>query len=126
MFGEGSAVGKATGQFLSHTLGRGSLDWKTTAAMGLYRAHGLGSVSVEVEEPRSRFRLKVSDCAECSGARTNRNECSFMRGHLVGLVSTLFGSEFRSEEAKCRLRGDRHCEFFLAETRPGEKAANRR
>lgn len=114
LFGEGSALGESTGQYLNARLGHGSLDWKVKALLGTYRVHGWGSASLKVEKPGTRFRVTVRDGFECAGEVKDRKGCGFMRGHLTGAISTLSGRKFEGEETKCRLRGDPFCEFLLS------------
>ncbi len=124
LFEEGSALGKLTGRFLNEKLGKGKLDMRFMAALGMYRASGWGSLSIEVERPGSKFRVTAADCPECADAGRDRTECGFIRGHLVSLISMLASEEFKSEEPRCRLRGDKTCEFVLA--RQEDKMAGRR
>ena len=114
LFEEGFALGKSTGQYLNTRLGHGHLDWKAKALLAMYRVQGWGSASLKIEKPRARFRVRFRDDYECAGGGKDRKECSFLRGHLTGMVSTLSGSEFKGEETKCRLRGDPLCEFVLS------------
>ena len=114
LFEEGLELGKSTGQYLNERLGHGRLDWRFKALLGIYRTYGWGIASLEVEKPRAGFRVRVSDCFECSGMGKDRKACGFVRGHLTGTVSALSGNEFKGEETKCRLRGDSFCEFLLS------------
>jgi len=113
LFEEGSALGKSSGQYLNKMLGEGSLDWKVKALLGTYSVIGWGSASLEVEKPGAQFRVKIQDCMECAGMGKERRECNLVRGTLTNAVSTLSGSKFKSEETKCRFRGDPFCEFLL-------------
>ncbi len=113
LFEEGSALGQSTGRYLNARLGQRRLDLRVKAALSLYRADGFGSPSLEVEEPGARFRITVHDCPECAETETERKECSFLRGHLVSVISTLSGSEFGAKETSCRLRGNPSCQFLL-------------
>jgi predicted hydrocarbon binding protein len=44
----------------------------------------------------------------------DRKMCNLVRGCLTSAISTLSGTEFKSEENKCRFRGDPFCEFLLS------------
>ncbi len=114
LFEEGSALGKSDGKYLNARFDKGELDWRIKAVLGMYRANGWGSVALEVEKLSTRFRFRIGDCFECNGRVEVRKGCSFLRGHLVGMISTLSDKEFQSEETKCRLRGDPFCEFLLS------------
>ncbi len=112
LFEEGSILGQSTGRLMNSKISRGRLDTRLAAALSLYRASGWGAMSLKVEDTQAQFRVRAHECLECSGT-TGEGECSFLRGVLVGLVSTLSASEFKGEESKCRLRGDFYCEFLL-------------
>jgi predicted hydrocarbon binding protein len=114
LFEEGSALGKSSGQYLNTMLGHGRLDWKVKALLGTYSIIGWGSASLEVEKSGARYRVRIRDCMECFGVGKNRQECNLVRGCLTSAVSTLSGSEFKSEETKCRFRGHPFCEFLLS------------
>ncbi|MGD0478170.1 MAG: V4R domain-containing protein [Nitrososphaerales archaeon] len=111
---EGSALGKSSGQYLNTMLGHGRLDWKVKALLATYSVIGWGSASLEVEKPGARFRVRIRDCMECAGMGKDRKGCNLVRGCLTSAVSTLSGNEFKSEETKCRFRGDPFCEFLLS------------
>jgi predicted hydrocarbon binding protein len=114
LFEEGSALGRSDGKYLNARFGKGSLDWRIKAVLGMYRANGWGSVTLEVEKPSTRFKFRIGDCVECAGKVEQRKGCNFVKGHLNGMVSTLADKEFQNEETKCRLRGDSFCEFLLS------------
>ena len=114
LFEEGSALGESSGKYLNTKLGPGSLDWKVKAMLGIYTTYGWGSARLKVEKPRTRFRLVLGDCFECTGTAKKRTGCSFVRGHLASAVSAMAGTRFESEETKCRFRGDDACEILLS------------
>jgi len=114
LFQEGLAFGKSTGQYLNARLGQGDLEWKVKALVGMNRAHGWGTASLEVVEPGARFRVTTVDDLECAELGKGRKGCDFLRGHLTSAISALSGSEFEGEETKCKLRGDKFCEFLLS------------
>ncbi len=129
LFEEGSALGRATGHYLAGKLGPARPDLRTKAALGLYRANGWGTVTLKEDPNGKLMKIKVKDCPECAGNGGDRKECGFMRGHLVSIVTELSEVKYRSEETRCRLRGDPDCEFsltsqFPAQTGRSSRAAN--
>ncbi len=121
LFEEGSALGQATGRYLNDRIGRGRLDVRIRAALGMYQAAGWGLLALKVEEPGVKYRIVARDCLECTEKSADRKECGFIRGHLGSVVSTLSGEEFRVTETSCRLRGGSACEFVLTLADPGRK-----
>jgi predicted hydrocarbon binding protein len=113
LFQEGSALGKASGQYINDLLGPGRLDWKVGALAAMYRTIGWGITTLKVDRPRFAYSVLVRDCFECVEGSESRKACWFLRGHLVSTLSTLSGAEFDGTETKCRLRGDPYCEFCL-------------
>lgn len=113
LFEEGSALGTSSGQYINSLLGPKRLDWKVAALVAMYRTIGWGTTSLEIIKPRSSYVVRFSDCFECVDGTKPREECGFLRGHLVGTLTRLSGVDFKGEETKCRLRGDPLCEFRL-------------
>ena len=122
LYEEGAALGRLTGRFLNDKLGDGKLELRFMAALGMYRASGWGTLSVQAERSGSQFRVVAKDCPECADAGRDRTECGFLRGHLTSMISMLGREEFKSEETKCRLRGDSTCEFILTRQEGGVAA----
>jgi predicted hydrocarbon binding protein len=114
LYEEGSELGRSTGRYLNSRLGKGDLEWKVKALLGIYRAYGWGSASLEVEKPDALYRVTIRDDFECLESGKYRDGCDYLRGHLASTISTLSGKEFEGEETRCRLRGDPLCEFVLS------------
>jgi predicted hydrocarbon binding protein len=86
---------------------------RLSEAAHIYEALGYGTVAITRENGGKSIGISVKDCFECSGARTNGRNCSFMRGVAVGSFSAVLGVEYKGEETKCRFKGSRVCEFVL-------------
>ena len=113
LYEEGRALGRASGDYLNSLLGRANPMWKVEAHAGLYRSLGWGIPSLQTERPGFTYVFRFNDCFECFEPDKVRKGCVFLRGHVAGTLSSLFGSEFQGEERKCRLRGGSVCEFRM-------------
>lgn len=113
LFEEGLAVGRENGDYLKKFLGASFVRNRLEDLAALYAALGWGRATVVVEKRGKMISAKVEDCFECSGVKERSQNCQFFRGHLVGIVSSFLGGNFRGEERKCRLKGDPHCEFYI-------------
>jgi predicted hydrocarbon binding protein len=78
----------------------------------IYEALGFGSSQI-TRSPADRMTLVLDDDIECSGNERYGQTCSFARGLVEGSIGAVLGKEMISEETKCRLRGDKQCEFTL-------------
>lgn len=113
LFEEGSALGQANGDYVKGLVGAKFVRKRARDLAALYRALGWGMASLSVRNRRRIVSVRVENCFECSRGRGRRDGCNFLRGHLVGIVSSFFGGKFHGEERKCRFRGDPFCEFYL-------------
>jgi predicted hydrocarbon binding protein len=80
----------------------------------IYEALGFGA-SLITNEPDGSVKLILSDDFECKTGDRWGKSCSFARGLVEGSVGAIRGKEMTSEETKCRLRGDKDCEFVLTD-----------
>ena len=119
LFQEGMAIGKQSGSYWRTLLGEKFVRGNIGKLLGLYGLLGWGQVKGRVGEEGRRYSAEVEDCMECSKGKGQG--CYFIRGHMVGVLSTFFGSDFQAEETKCRFRGDPRCEFHF-ESEKGRRA----
>jgi len=82
-------------------------------ASHIYEALGYGSSSITLEHSGRVVRLIQKDCFECSGPVKGMTSCAFMRGLAAGSFGAVLRKEMKSDEVRCRLRGDESCEFVL-------------
>ncbi|HEY6283932.1 MAG TPA: V4R domain-containing protein, partial [Nitrososphaerales archaeon] len=86
---------------------------RTDEIFSIFESFGIGSLSVVPESQGKALRLVVRDCFECSVGTTKGRRCEFTRGMSVGYFSGAFGKDVTCRETKCRLKGDKVCEFVL-------------
>lgn len=69
---------------------------------------------VECDEMNNKIIIRVHEnFEEIATKEINGYQNSFLRGFLVGLVSTLFNTPCRGIETKCINKGDLYCEFKI-------------
>ena len=115
LYDEGFSLGRVNGKYFAGLLGSQATRDAIARLALLYGAMGWGELGLSVQGEGSSFIAAVFDCFECSGMRRVRRSCSFMRGHLAGVLSTVFEVSLNSKETKCRLRNDDVCEFQLSQ-----------
>jgi predicted hydrocarbon binding protein len=114
LFDEGRKYGTLTGELFRNLLGRERAKQRMLELLDVYISLGWCEVNVKESRDPVEYVLEARDCFECSSPQTGIRSCDFMRGHLVGAISTLQGEEFSCEETSCRLMGSDHCEFRIA------------
>ena len=112
LYEEGTAVGKANGDSMSKLIGADKMRANLDYLRYNLRAQGWGAVTVKEGEGGTNT-ITIADCFECSDGRGRRSGCHFFRGYIVGNRTAIFGKGFDVEEVKCRLKGDRTCEFSV-------------
>jgi predicted hydrocarbon binding protein len=78
----------------------------------IYEALGFGASLVTLQ-PNGTVKLVLSDDLECSASEGWGRSCHFARGFVEGSIGAALGKEMTADETKCRLRGDRNCEFSV-------------
>lgn len=74
---------------------------------------GMGVFGIEKLET-DRILLKCRDSNEALAMGiTGKKSCDLTSGYLAGMISTIFGKEFKCEEKKCVSKGDPYCLFEL-------------
>ncbi|MDE1854248.1 MAG: hypothetical protein KGI38_10965 [Thaumarchaeota archaeon] len=81
--------------------------------ISIYAAIGWGSAEVASFDLASRNAVvRIRENFECgSGTKKSHPGSNFVRGHLAGLFSSLFGGETTVKETRCISKGDEYCEF---------------
>jgi len=81
----------------------------------IYSATGWGRPElVELDMGGNRAKVRLHDCFECASPQEGARSSNFVRGHIGGAFSAIFGSEVRASEPKCIGRGDGVCEFDVS------------
>lgn len=126
MFGEDGAVGKvmlfAMGEAAGRTffdimvdqVGASTVKKELVNVMNLYSSFGWGIFRlIGVNFERGSSTIQAVDSFECVHVqgRKSRPYSHFMRGHIAGLCSGLFGRAVDVVETHCIARGDPYCQF---------------
>ncbi|UCE74920.1 MAG: hypothetical protein JSV56_04250 [Methanomassiliicoccales archaeon] len=80
----------------------------------LWLQMGIGVFSIE-ELNKNKLVLKCNESNEAVAiGYTGRKSCDLTSGYLAGMISTIFGKEFKCEEKNCISKGDPYCLFELS------------
>ena len=113
---EGEAVGRGDFEAMKDLLG-GTLRARLAKLTGLYLAVGIGVPDVvELDLEAQKGVVRVYENIECVGAKSRVPYSQWVRGHLAGVTSALFGVRIKCEETKCVACGDPYCEFAISRT----------
>lgn len=115
LYDEGVSAGKVTAKDFVNRLGIGFVREKLGQILLMYGSMGWGNSDFRDEGYGSEFTVRVVDCFECSSGPRSRQSCSFQRGHLTGLISTIYDTPLECAETRCRFRRDPFCEFKLVQ-----------
>lgn len=88
--------------------------------IGFYDANGWGRTeAVAFNLAGKRAVVRFRDSFECSASRRAKQAGgNFVRGHLEGLFTVLFGEGTKVRETKCLCSGDPYCEFEASRLPP--------
>ena len=79
----------------------------------LWLQMGMGVFSIEkLNSNELVLKCEESNEAIALGV-TGRKSCDLTSGYLAGMISTIFGKEFKCEEKNCTSKGDPYCVFEL-------------
>lgn len=80
----------------------------------LWLQMGMGVFSIEkVNSEELLLKCEESNEAIALGL-TGRNSCDLTSGYLAGMISTIFGKEYKCEEMDCVSKGDPYCVFEVS------------
>jgi predicted hydrocarbon binding protein len=114
IFEEGETVGAKEVEELTKMVGRDNIVPLLPNLPFLLQVTGVGRpeiVSMDLERLDVVFR--IYDCVECEHRISSVPYSRWIKGMLVGFMSTLFERPCRAEETKCIAMGDRYCEFII-------------
>jgi predicted hydrocarbon binding protein len=115
LYDEGVSAGKVSAQYFIEKLGIGFVREKMSQILLLFGSMGWGNAEMKEEGYGAEFTVRIADCFECSAGRRARQYCSFQRGHLAGLISSIYDTPLECSETRCRFRRDPFCEFKLTQ-----------
>lgn len=67
----------------------------------------------EVERIGDKYAVKIYDCPECWGMRSEEPQCHFIASFISGIIERLTGKRVNVKEEKCRASGHEFCEFTI-------------
>lgn len=114
LYQEGTDYGKDLAKFFIGMFGREFLLVNYDYGVNILASTGWGIP--EIVDTKNGFpdlTVRLSSCLECTGVEQGRVACSFVRGVLAGVFSTIAESPLQCEELYCHGRGAPYCEFRL-------------
>lgn len=121
LYRAGESLGKTCAEQASAAFGEEDVIEEAAVFSKLFLALGWGRLfPVEADRTLMRFRLRLFDGFESSGAKAQKPNCHFSRGIVAGAIGRLFGRELTCVEELCAAAGDPCCEFVVAERPEGE------
>jgi predicted hydrocarbon binding protein len=120
VFGMGEAAGRTGFQGLADQIGAGVVRSHMKDMITLYAAQGWGDfklTSLDFDKTTASVQAFNSfECAHLEGAGSPSSDftCDFVRGHITGLFSEMFGKKVDVTETLCVARGHSHCQFDVS------------
>jgi predicted hydrocarbon binding protein len=116
VFEEGEASGESDAKRLIEVFGRELALLNIPELSNLYLTLGWGRPElVKFNAIPFSATIRLYDSFECSGQKSMKPHSYFIRGHMTGLINTLFQKKVNCIETKCVALGDSFCEFTLSE-----------
>ena len=114
VYHEGYAYGKDVGAEYLSQLGGEFMAANPGEVLKIYQALGWFRLEkVDFDRKAREGTVTTSDNFECAGSVSKSPFSHFVRGHLAGVMTSLFGEDMTCKETKCVARGDPHCVFSL-------------
>jgi predicted hydrocarbon binding protein len=118
LYEEGRAYGKSVGADYLSRLGLKLVESNLPNVMNLYQALGWFKLERVRQNRREKsLTIRVSGCFECEGSKSAVPYSHFVRGHLSGAMTAIFGREMTCEETRCVAAGGQVCEFLIGPTK---------
>jgi predicted hydrocarbon binding protein len=118
LFGMGEAGGRTAYKEIASQIGAKTLGTHLKDVIGLHTAQGWGDFKLtSLDLNRRTATVTVVNCFECAHLQvacspSSTFTCDFVRGHLAGLLSEIFG-RIDVTETLCVARGDSNCQFEI-------------
>ena len=84
----------------------------------IFEALGYGESKIRLDETQGSVTIETHDCFECSAGTKSSRTCAFTKGIAVGIFEPLLRVPLEVEETRCRLQGNKYCEFELRRKQP--------
>jgi predicted hydrocarbon binding protein len=117
----GRVAGQSSIRTISETIGKGRIREQLSNIMNVYAASGWGIFRLmNVDFDRGVAVVQAFDNFECAGHRGEAKKpySQFIRGHLAGLFSGVFGTRVSAVETHCIAQGVGFCQFEIAPEAP--------
>lgn len=116
VFEEGEATGESDARRLIEVFGKDLAQQSIPELSNLYLTLGWGRPElVRFNAIPFSATLRLYDSFECEGQKSTKPHSYFIRGHMTGLINTIFQKKVNCIETKCSALGDTFCEFVLTE-----------
>jgi predicted hydrocarbon binding protein len=121
VYGMGEVAGRAFYRGIARQIGAETLKSHLKYVVGLDTAQGWGDFRLtSVDLNKMTACVGAFNCFECAdhqraGSLSSTFNCEFVRGHLAGMFSEIFGKRVSATENLCVARGDSHCQFDIQE-----------
>jgi predicted hydrocarbon binding protein len=112
----GEAGGQTTYDELVSEIGAETFKRELPQVVGLYASNGWGDFQLlHIDFEKKTASLRAKDNFECGyyKVRSTVPRSNFVRGHIAGWSSRLFGSRVEVTETHCVAKGDPCCEFVV-------------
>lgn len=120
VYSMGEAAGRAFYRGLASQISAETLKSRFKDVVGLDTAQGWGDfrlTNLDLNKMTASVTVVNGfECAHLPGADSSSHTCDFVRGHLAGLFSEMFGKRMSAAETLCVARGNSHCQFNIQET----------
>jgi predicted hydrocarbon binding protein len=118
VFGMGEAAGRNFFNGLAGQMSSDALKSHIDDVIGLYVADGWGNfrlTSLDLNGLTASVTvLNGFECAHEPSSYSSPSACDFVRGHLAGVFSEMFGKRVNITETLCVSRGDPKCQFDVS------------
>ena len=116
VFEEGEATGESDARRLIEVFGRDLAQQSIPELSNLYLTLGWGRPElVRFNAIPFSATIRLYDSFECSGQKSTKPHSYFVRGHMTGLINTIFQKRVNCIETKCSALGGAFCEFSITE-----------
>ncbi len=87
----------------------------TAHSLQIYGAVGWAVPELKAfDAERKTASVVMRENFECMGRKSSVGTSHFVRGHLAGAFTAIFGKEVKCEEVRCIAKGDEACEFQIS------------
>ncbi len=80
----------------------------------LWLQMGMGVFTIEKLDKNDIVLKCVESNEAVALGHTGKNSCDLTSGYLAGMITQIFGKEFKCEEVNCLCNGDPYCVFELS------------